>query len=391
MPVCAWVERNTCGIPRRRHSHLCQTSDTWKILDTDHEIGGDQERRSSQSTSTSNFPGIRVPKCTRWRPKRIHIETDKNVDECLDIVQLQYAKAVITPLTEQKSLNLHDEMTACDQVQHSLFRAVFGKLHTLLEWDQIWCLRQNACHKNLRHQHLQIWHVPRKCWDTWEEHLNWISIWRYLHWNRMTWTRPWNTSRDILTLTGLVIQLRGKAHLAHCVTLINFSWQVNVEDRGLLPCPVENQKCMLLVHCQPSWFSNKLYWKRLDCHSWYTREQTAAQHAQWQRNKERVARWNRFTRDSYSFKILVFRKLLTMSRLKVGSPNSWSLPNNLLYHLPLGTWIHHLFGLSTLLSRWFFEEKILMHPIYQLLNVWDPNFSFPNSHRNRFIPKKDTK
>ena len=52
----------------------------------------------------------------------------KYVDECLDIVQLQYAKAAMTPLTEQKSLNLHDETTACDQVQHSLFRAVVGKL-----------------------------------------------------------------------------------------------------------------------------------------------------------------------------------------------------------------------------------------------------------------------
>ena len=54
--------------------------------------------------------------------------TAKHVDECLDIVQLQHAKAVMTPLTEQKSLNLHDETTACDQVQHSLFRAVVGKL-----------------------------------------------------------------------------------------------------------------------------------------------------------------------------------------------------------------------------------------------------------------------
>ena len=53
--------------------------------------------------------------------------TAKYVDECLDIVQLQNAKAVMTPLTEQKSLNLHDETTACDQVQHS-FRAVVGKL-----------------------------------------------------------------------------------------------------------------------------------------------------------------------------------------------------------------------------------------------------------------------
>ena len=54
--------------------------------------------------------------------------TAKYVDECLDIVQLQNAKAVMTPLTEQKSLNLHDETTACDPVQHSLFRAVVGKL-----------------------------------------------------------------------------------------------------------------------------------------------------------------------------------------------------------------------------------------------------------------------
>ena len=54
--------------------------------------------------------------------------TAKYVDECLDIVQLQNAKAVMTPMTEQKSLNLHDETTACDQVQHSLFRAVVGNL-----------------------------------------------------------------------------------------------------------------------------------------------------------------------------------------------------------------------------------------------------------------------
>ena len=54
--------------------------------------------------------------------------TAKYVDECLDIVQLQHAKAVMTPLTEQKSLNLHDETTTCDQIQHSLIRAVVGKL-----------------------------------------------------------------------------------------------------------------------------------------------------------------------------------------------------------------------------------------------------------------------
>ena len=54
--------------------------------------------------------------------------TAKYVDDCLDIAQMQNAKAVMTPLTEQKSLNLHDETTVCDHVQHSLFRAVVGKL-----------------------------------------------------------------------------------------------------------------------------------------------------------------------------------------------------------------------------------------------------------------------
>ena len=32
------------------------------------------------------------------------------------------------PLTELKSTNLHDETTVCDQAQHTLFRAVVGKL-----------------------------------------------------------------------------------------------------------------------------------------------------------------------------------------------------------------------------------------------------------------------
>ena len=39
----------------------------------------------------------------------------------------------MTPLTEQKSLNLHDETTVCDQVQHSLPRAVVAKLQYITE------------------------------------------------------------------------------------------------------------------------------------------------------------------------------------------------------------------------------------------------------------------
>ena len=54
--------------------------------------------------------------------------TDKYVDESLDIVQLRNAKAVMTPLTELRSTNLHDETTVCDQAQHTAFRAIVGKL-----------------------------------------------------------------------------------------------------------------------------------------------------------------------------------------------------------------------------------------------------------------------
>ena len=71
--------------------------------------------------------------------------TAKYVDKCLDIVQLQHAKAVMTPLTEQKSLNLHDETTACDQIQHSLFRAFVGKLQYITGVRPDLMFAQNAC------------------------------------------------------------------------------------------------------------------------------------------------------------------------------------------------------------------------------------------------------
>ena len=54
--------------------------------------------------------------------------TDKYVDERLDIVQLRNLKAVMTPLTELKSTNQHDDTTVCDQAQHTVFRAVVEKL-----------------------------------------------------------------------------------------------------------------------------------------------------------------------------------------------------------------------------------------------------------------------
>ena len=63
--------------------------------------------------------------------------TAKYLDECLDLVHSQNAKLVVMPLSEQKSANLHDETTVCDQAEHALFRAVIGKLHYILERDRI--------------------------------------------------------------------------------------------------------------------------------------------------------------------------------------------------------------------------------------------------------------
>ena len=55
--------------------------------------------------------------------------TAKYVDECLDICSTAVRKGSDDAFDgTEKSLNLHDETTACDQVQHSLFTVVVGKL-----------------------------------------------------------------------------------------------------------------------------------------------------------------------------------------------------------------------------------------------------------------------
>ena len=79
MSVCARVERNTSGISWRWPFHVCQASNAWKILDADHEVGRDKERRSSQPPRSCGLPGIRVPKCTRRWTQRNHSETYRQV------------------------------------------------------------------------------------------------------------------------------------------------------------------------------------------------------------------------------------------------------------------------------------------------------------------------
>ena len=258
-----WVRTTNWSILARsplHRSYKYSRITSTQLVKTCHFRGQVHHYCKHRPGDSCNLPGIRVRKCTRWWPQRIHSET---------YCQVRWRMLGHCSTAVRKSSD-----DACDGTEK--FESVWWDNSV---WSRSTLIVQCSCRKTavhywsetrfdvrdkmlviqtLRHQHLQIWHVPRKCWDIWKEHENWISTWRYLHCNQMTWTRPWNTSRDILTLTGPVIQWRGKAHLAHCVTLINFSWRVNVEDRGLLPCPVENQKCMLLVHCQLSWFSHKL-------------------------------------------------------------------------------------------------------------------------------------
>ena len=52
--------------------------------------------------------------------------TDKYVDECLDIVRLRSAKAVMTPLTETKKVRTCTMIRRCVIKLNTLFRAVVG-------------------------------------------------------------------------------------------------------------------------------------------------------------------------------------------------------------------------------------------------------------------------
>ena len=87
-----------------------KTCDFRQILEKHCEVGGYQERKGSQST---HICGVL---------RGLNAVLFKNPD----LVQLQNAKPLVTPLTEQK--NAHDETNMCDQVQHVVSKAFVGKL-----------------------------------------------------------------------------------------------------------------------------------------------------------------------------------------------------------------------------------------------------------------------
>ena len=56
----------------------------------------------------------------------------------------------MTPLTELRSTNLHDETTVCDQAQHTVFRAIVGKLqYTTGSETRVDVRDKMHCHTNL--------------------------------------------------------------------------------------------------------------------------------------------------------------------------------------------------------------------------------------------------
>ena len=153
----------------------------------------------------------------------------------------------MTPLTEQKSLNLHDETTACAQVQHSLFRALVGKLQYMAGARPDLMFATKCLSYKLASPTLADLTRAKK-------------VLRYLKGTRelnpfltIPPLKPNGLDKTLKHITGY-----SDADWAGCpVTRKSTSCtlcyvDVNVEDRGLLPCPVENQTCMLLVHCQLS-------------------------------------------------------------------------------------------------------------------------------------------
>ena len=225
LSIRARVERDASCISCRRSSHLCQASDTREILDADHEDGRDQERRSTQPARTCGVLGFEYQSvheaCRRGSTVK---PTDKYVGECWDIDQLRNAKAGMTPLTELKSTNLHDETTVCDQAQHTLFRAVVGKLQYITGVRPDRMLVTKYLSYKLGSPTLADLTRAKKAL----RHLKGTpDLKLYL---TIPALKPNDLSKTLkhvtlysLMLIGLVIRCRGRAHPVPCVTWINSS------------------------------------------------------------------------------------------------------------------------------------------------------------------------
>ena len=164
---------------------------------------------------------------------------------------------------EQNISNLHSDTTACDQVQHALYRAVVGT---------------NAVHyqgetgSSVRDKMVVVQtSVANMCrFHTRQEGAGYLKGTRqmnlYLAVPELT-----NTSRDTLTLTGLETQQRGKTLLAQCATLTNSSGESELYALGallaeLIPTQAILNEIELSFHVHP-------------------RADSSTRHEQWQQKK----------------------------------------------------------------------------------------------------------
>ena len=169
--------------------------------------------------------------------------TAKYVDECLDIVQLQNEKAVMTPLTEQKSLNLFN--IHCPELLFGKLQYITGVRPDLMFATK--CLSYKLASPTLADL-TRAKKVLRYLRGTRELNL-------YL---TIPALKPNDLNKTLKHITGYSDAdcagdpVTRKSTSCTLCYVDQFLLTSNVEDRGLLPCPVENQKCMLLVHCQLS-------------------------------------------------------------------------------------------------------------------------------------------
>ena len=128
--VCARVKRNTSRISCGRPAYLCKTCN----------IGQKPEALDPRVLVMCfgfEYCSIQESGRTGFAVRN----TAKYVGECLDLVQVQNAKTCCGVIvTEQKSAHLQDETTACDQVQHALFRAIVRILQYISGVNGIVCL-----------------------------------------------------------------------------------------------------------------------------------------------------------------------------------------------------------------------------------------------------------
>ena len=134
MSFCARVERDTSCISRRRPNHCAKPATLEKFWLHMTKLWVIKRGEALNPRSLVVYCGFEYRNVQDPNLRGSALKpTAKYVDECLHLVHLQNATPVVTPLTEEKSDNLHDETSVCDQAEHALFRAVVGKLSTWLE------------------------------------------------------------------------------------------------------------------------------------------------------------------------------------------------------------------------------------------------------------------